>query len=115
MSNAPKFKLPPGPSFIISQILSWKTPGYISFVTLLRVGAGAVGVHVPVWAIVASSAVALPAVLRVQSELRDWWSKRAAAALGARLAPKITGKKPFGIDLITASLEDHKTGYIGEH
>ena len=114
MSDAPKSKLPLGPSFIISQILSWKTAGYISFVTLLHVGAGAVGVHIPVWAIVASSAVALPAVLHVQSELRYWWNKRTAVALGARLAPRLSGKKPFGIDLITTSLEAHKTGYIGE-
>jgi hypothetical protein len=114
MSNTPKFKLPPGPSFIASQILSWETAGYITSVALIRVGAKAVGVRAPVWAIAASSAIALPAILYIQNELRYWRDKRIAAALGARLAPKVSGEKPLGMDLITTLLEAHETGYMGE-
>jgi len=112
--NTPKLKLPPGPSYIVSQILSWQTAGYVSSVALIHVGAEALGGHLPVWAIVTSSVIALPAILYVQSELRYWRLKRTAAALGARLAPKVSGKKPFGVDLVAAILEAHKSGYIGE-
>jgi len=112
--NTPKFKLPPGPSYIISRILSWQTAGYFSFVALIHVGVEAAGGYAPVWAIVASSVIALPAILYVQNELRYWRDKRTAAALGACLAPRVSGKKPFGVDLIVAILEAHKSGYIGE-
>lgn len=114
MTGIRKPQLPPGPSYIINQILSWKTAGYVSSVALVHAAADALGVYAPVWAIVASSVVALPAVLHVQSELRYWRDVRAATALGARLAPKVTGKRPLGIDMITAMLEAHDTGYIGK-
>ena len=114
MANVSKPKLPPGPSYIISQILSWKTAGYVLSVALIHSAAGAVGAYAPVWAIVASSVVALPGALYLQSELRYWKDQRTAAALGARLAQKVSGKKPFGMDLIAALLEAHETGYIGE-
>lgn len=115
MSNPPvgKYKLPPGPSLIVGQVLSWKTLGYVASVTLIRFGADAVGVHAPVWAILASSIVAIPAALYLQSELQYWRDKQTALALGARLAPKVSGKKPLGIDLITTILEANKRGYIG--
>lgn len=114
MSNISKFKLPPGPSFIVSQVLSWKTAGYVASITLIRVGADGVGVHIPVWAIITSSVIALPALLYVQSELSYWRDKRTAVALGAALAPKVSGKKPLGMDLISALAEAHETGYIGK-
>lgn len=114
MINILKSKLPPGPSFIVSQILTWRTVSYIAFVAFTHFAADVVGVCVPVWTIVASSAIALPAMLYIQSELRYWGDRRAAGALGATLAPKVTGEKPLGIDLIAAILEARKIGYIGE-
>ena len=109
-----KPKLPPGPSYIVSQLLSWKAAGYISSVAFIRFGTNLIGVHAPMWAIVASSVIALPAVLYIQSELRYWKDKRTAAALGARLAPKVSGKKPLGMDLVAVLIEAQKSGYIGE-
>jgi hypothetical protein len=107
-------RLPPGPSYIVSQLLSWKIGGYVLSVALIRIWAEAVGVYAPVWAIVASLVITLPVVLWVQSKHRYWRDERTAAALGARLAPKVTGKLPLGMDLISALLEAHKSGYIGE-
>lgn len=114
MANTTRPKLPPGPSYIINRIFNWETAAYVSSIALIRVAADAAGVYVPVRAIIASSAVALPAVLFIQSELRYWRDRRTAEALGARLAPKVAGRKPFGIDLIAAFLETHKSGYIGK-
>ena len=115
MSNTAtdKYKLPPGPSFLVRQILSWKTAGYITSVALIHLGADTVGARAPVWAIVASSIIVLPAMLYIQSELRYWRGKRAALSLSARLAPKVLGEKPFGMDLVASILEGHETGYIG--
>lgn len=108
-----KYKLPPGPSFIVHQLLSWKTAGCVASVALIHTGVNAAGVHAPSWAIFAFSAITLPVVLYVQSELRYWRDKRTALALGATLAPKVSGEKPFGMDVITAILEAHDSGYIG--
>ena len=113
--NAPKPKLPPGPPYIVCHISSRKAASYLLSVVLIHIAANAVGIHTPVWAIVVSSVIALPVVLYAQSELRYWRDKRTATALGARLDPKVGGKRPFGMDLITALLEAHKTGYLGEH
>ena len=115
MSNTSvgKYKLPPGPSFIVGQVLSWNTVGYAASVAFIHIGANAVGAHAPVWAIVASSVVVIPAVLYIKSELQYRRDERTALALGARLAPKVSGKKPLGIDLIATILEANKRGYIG--
>ena len=114
MMNTPQLKLLPGPSYIVCQILSRKTASYVVSVALIHIVAHAVGIYAPVWAIVVSSVIALPAVLYAQSELRYWRDKRTATALGARLAPKVAGERLFGMDLIVALLEEQKTGYIGE-
>ena len=114
MANISRPRLPPGPSYIVSQLLSWETAGYALSVVFIRICANAVGVHAPVWAIVASSIVALPVVLYIQSELQYRRDKRTAEALGARLAPKVPAKKPLGIDLVALLLKAHNSGYIGE-
>jgi len=77
----------PGPSYIVSQMLSRKTAGYISFVALIHVASGEIGVYALVWAIVASSATVLLVALYFQSRIHDWRDKPAAAALGVRLIP----------------------------
>ena len=112
--NALELRLPPGPFYLVSQLLSWRAAGYVLFVASIRAGADAAGVYAPVWTIIASSTIALPAALYVQSRLRYWRDERAAAALGARLAPKVSGKRPLGLDLIATFLKDHESGYIGE-
>jgi hypothetical protein len=111
--NISKPKLPPGPSYIICQILSRNTAIYALFVALIHVTADLAGIYAPAWAIVVFSIIALPAVFYTQSELRYWSDKRTATALGARLAPKMAGKRLFGMDLIAFFLEAQKTGYMG--
>ena len=114
MVNIPRPKLPPGPSYIVSKLLSWKTTGYVLSVALIHVGADTMGVYAPVWAIIASSAIALPAVLYIQSELQYKRDERAAATLGARLAPKVSGERFLGMDLTAKISQAYKSGYIGE-
>ena len=112
--NVLALRLPPGPSYIVNQLLSWRVAGYVLFVASVRTGADAAGIYAPVWAIIASSIIALPVILYVQSRLRYWRDGRTAAALGARLALKVSGKKPLGLDLIATLLKGHDSGYVGE-
>ena len=112
--NVLELRLPPGPFYLVNQFLSWRAAGYVLFVASVRAGADAVGVYAPLWATIASSTIVLPAALYVQSRLRYWRDERTAAALGARLAPKVSGKRPLGLDLIATFLKDHESGYIGE-
>ena len=114
MANITRRKLPPGPSYIINQILSWKTAAYASSVVLVRFAADAAGVYVPVWAIITSSVAALPLGLYIQSKICYWRDQRTAESLGARLATKVAGRRPLGVDLIAESMETHDSGYIGE-
>jgi len=112
--NLPRFKLPPGPSYILRQLLSLKVAGYAAFVGCIHVGGEMVGIDLPVWAIVSFSVIALPGILYAQSEFQHWKDKKKAKSLGARLAPKVPSKWPAGVDLVAALDNVFKTGYLGE-
>jgi hypothetical protein len=112
--NLPRFELPPGPSFVLQQLLSLKFAGYVTLVGCIRVGGSFLNVHVPLWAIILSSVAALPVIIYVKSEFQYRRDGRKAESLGARLAPKLPYKWPAGIDLIVLSNRLFKTGYIGK-
>jgi len=112
--SSPRFQLPPGPSFILRQLLSWKVVSYGAFVGCVRVGRETLGIDPPLWTLVFCSIVVLPAILYAQTEFQYWSVKRKAESLGARLAPRVPSKWPAGIDLIVALIDVFKTGYLGE-
>ena len=112
--NPLHFELPPGPSYILRQLISWKAVGYGAFVGCLRVGGEVLGMDPPLWTIVSCSIVALPAILYAQTEFQYWMDKRKAESLGARLAPRVPSKWPAGIDLIVALTDAFKIGYLGK-
>jgi len=107
-------ELPPGPSFILRRLFSWKVVCYSSFIYFLQVGTRMVGANVPLWMIVSSSIAALPALLLAQCQLEYWMNQRKARSLGARLVPTVPTRWPGGIDLIATIINVFKTGYIGE-
>ena len=112
--SPPRFELPPGPSYILRQLLSWKVVSYGAFVGCVCVGGEALGIDPPLWTIVSCSILALPAILYAQTEFQYWTAKRRAESLGARLAPRVPSKWPAGVDLIVAMIDVFKTGYLGE-
>ena len=112
--SPPRLELPPGPSYILRQLLSWKAVIYLALFGCVRVGGEMLGINPPLWKIVSSSIVALPAILYGQTEFQYWKAKRRAESLGARLAPKVPSRWPAGIDLIVAMINVFKTGYLGE-
>ena len=107
-------KLPPGPSFILRQLFSWKVVGYSGLVYVLRVGTKKAGANVPLWVIVSSSIAALPALFLAQYQHEYWRNQRKARSLGARLVPTVPTRWPGGIDLLANIIKVFKTGYIGE-
>ena len=112
--SPPRFELPPGPSYILRQLLSWKAVSYGAFVGCVRVGGGTLGIDPPLRTIVSCSIAILPAILYAQAEFQYWSTKRKAESLGARLAPKIPSKWPAGTDLIATLIDVFKTGYLGK-
>ena len=111
--NPPHFKLPPGPHFIVQQLLSVKFVGYGAFVGCIHVGGGMLGVRLPLWATISCSAAAVPVIAFAQSELQYWKDAKVAESLGARLAPKVPYKWPMGADLIAALSRAFESGYLG--
>ena len=112
--NPPRFELPPGPSFVLRHLLSLKFAGYAALVGCVRVGGGFLNIHVPLWAIVSSSVVALPIILYAKSEFQYWRYRKKAESLGARLAPLVSYRWPAGIDLIVLTNKLFKSGYLGK-
>jgi len=111
----PLFRLPPGPTFILNQLFSWKFASFASSVYLVRVGTDALGFNVPIWAIVSCSVIAVPFIFIAQGEHQSWKDKRRAASLGARLAPMVPTKSVGGFDLIAAWSTAFQKGYIGDY
>lgn len=105
--------LPPGPSFIINQLLSRLFVSFAASVYLACVGNDVLGLKVPVWVVVSCSILALPCILLSHARYQYWRDGRKAASLGARLIPTIPARLPEGIDLIATWMEAFRTGYIG--
>ena len=112
---SPLLKLPPGPTFILDQFLSWKFILFAASVYLVSTGTEALGLNVPVWAIVSCSILALPFVLFAHAQYRYWMDGRKAASLGAKLAPTVPMRLPGGFDLIVTWMEAFRTGYVSEY
>ena len=108
---SPSMKLPPGPSFILRQLLSWKFAFYAASIYLACVMKEALGLNVSVWVMVSCPILAVPGTLVAHAQYRYWRDGRKAASLGARLAPTVPTRLPGGIDLITTCLEAFRTGY----
>ena len=85
-----------------------------SRVVLIRATAETADAYTPVWMIIATSVIVIPAAFYLRSELRYRRGKRTAAIFSTRLAPMVTGKNLFRTDRIAALPEAHMIGYIGE-
>ena len=110
---SPLPKLPPGPSFILHQLLSRE---FISFaVTLYSIWIGneALGLILPVWVVLSGTTIALLSIPLVHAQYQRWRDRRTAASLGATLVPTVPARLPGGIDLVTTLMKTFRTGYIG--
>jgi hypothetical protein len=71
------------------------------------------GVEVSKWILITGALVAAPVLGRLYVSLRDLKHKRRAAALGARVVPRIRGAKMGNLDVVERAMNNSKTGYVG--
>lgn len=67
----------------------------------------------PTWIFVIISVLSLPALITCRILLRDWRQKRDAAAIGARIAPRVKGKWFANLDLLKMMMNNYYKGYPG--
>ncbi|KAJ7097193.1 cytochrome P450 monooxygenase pc-1 [Mycena belliarum] len=72
------------------------------------------GVNVPVWATMLLTLASGPLYLTFRILRRDAHQRREAAAMGARLAPRVHGKRPGNVDLISMMMHNQRHGYPGD-
>ena len=68
--------------------------------------------HIPSWVLFALSFLVLPARLAVSIAYKRWHNRREAERRGARLAPKLPGKKFGNTDNLEYLMNCWKNGYI---
>jgi len=108
-------KLPPGPSFILRQLLSWEFVSFAAAIYSICIGNKALGLNLPPWVVVSCTILALPCIPLFHAQYQYWRDGRKAASLGARLVPTVPMRLPGGIDLVATLRKAFRTGYIGVH
>ncbi|KAH7868885.1 cytochrome P450 monooxygenase pc-1 [Lentinula edodes] len=105
--------------------MTFLTPGIIyitralAFPAFFTVGVVAVrrflethtNIVLPTWIFVIISVLSLPALITCRILLRDWRQKRDAAAIGARIAPRVKGKWFANLDLLKMMMNNYYKGY----
>lgn len=72
------------------------------------------GIVISTQVCLAATAVLLPQVVYVPYCLAQLQHRRRAAALGARVAPKVVGKWPGNLDRLIAVVSNIQNGYLGK-
>ncbi|KDQ49955.1 hypothetical protein JAAARDRAFT_142639 [Jaapia argillacea MUCL 33604] len=108
--------LPPGMSYLVANIFSFSflAPVVVTFVIDDLLVATGFSLRVPIWVSTPLCLASAP----LSFILRRLWKKcmdtRAAAKLGARLAPVIKGKLPGNLDIMIEFVARSRDGYPGE-
>ncbi|KAJ3800615.1 cytochrome P450 monooxygenase pc-1 [Lentinula aff. detonsa] len=107
--------------------MSFLTPGIISItqslvftglftfsvVALRRFLEKSAGIFIPTWILVSISILGLPVLITCRILFRDWRQRHDAAALGARIAPRVKGKWFANLDLLKMMMNNYYRGYPG--
>ncbi|KAJ3824548.1 cytochrome P450 monooxygenase pc-1 [Lentinula raphanica] len=105
--------------------MSFLTPGIIAiaralvFPGLLTAGVVALrsligsstGIILPTWTLISISVSSLPVLSICRILLKELRQRREAAALGARLAPRVKGKWFANLDVLKMMMDNYHTGY----
>lgn len=69
---------------------------------------------VPTWGVVIASILIIPLVLVARYQWVQFHHRRRAAALGARIAPRLQGKWPGNLDILLDAMDKLQNSYIGK-
>ena len=104
--------LPPGPIYLAHRLPSLLVPPF-SVYLLNRVLSSYFNISLPSWAVIVSAISAVPLGAIIRFSCIDYINRKNAAALGAVLPPYVKDKYPFGLGILTETVNNLKTGYPG--
>ncbi|KAH0839505.1 cytochrome P450 [Lanmaoa asiatica] len=104
---------PPGIVFIILNSPRTVLPPALAFCGIKLWGT-LFNLHVPIWLQVPLYVASFPLALACSVVYADFWDRRQAAINGAILAPQVPSKLPGGLDLLLSSIQNFRSGYMGE-
>jgi hypothetical protein len=70
-------------------------------------------VFIPIWAMVTGGVLGIPVVIIARLVWDEIYQRRRAAALGARLVPRVEGRWPGNIDVLIDAIEKMRNSYPG--
>ncbi|KAJ3758543.1 cytochrome P450 monooxygenase pc-1 [Lentinula raphanica] len=105
--------------------MSFLTPGIVAIaralvfpglltagvVILQRLIGKSTGIILPTWTLISISVFSLPVLSICRIMLKELRQRREAAALGARLAPRVKGKWFANLDVLKMMMDNYHTGY----
>jgi hypothetical protein len=71
------------------------------------------GISIPIWALVIGNFLGIPVVIIARLVWDEIYQRRRAAALGARLVPRVVGRWPGNIDVLIDAIEKMRNSYPG--
>ncbi|KAJ6568864.1 cytochrome P450 [Mycena capillaripes] len=102
-------KLTPGVHFLARNLV---IPGIL--VLLTHSAAAKLGLGVSIWSVLLVSVSAPIAFVVARIVVTQILHERDAKRMGARLAPRLKGKRPGNFDFISEMLQSYETGYLGD-
>ncbi|KAJ7069859.1 cytochrome P450 [Mycena amicta] len=105
----------PGAAFLAKNGLLVGIPAVCSAALIRQLAIVLFGKSIPTWVLVSAAAASFPIYIALRVLIRDFRHGRAAAAMGARLAPTSNqGKLPGNIDMLYAMMKIWEHGYPGD-
>lgn len=104
----------PGLAFLGRALLSLAFPCAI-IATIRFILNDHFGLSISTWSLAAGIAIGVPLMMAVRIGIDEVTQRRRAAALGARIAPRIQGKWPGNLDILRTMLKISREGYPGRY
>ena len=105
-------ELPPGVTLVTASARSILLPPAIALCGI-SFWQTQYNVSMPIWLQLPLCAASLPLTLACSVVYADFRERRQATANGAILAPRVPSKWPGGLDLLFATMQNFRSGYLG--
>jgi len=105
--------LTPGAIFLTRALISLLLPSVV-IVGIRSILKTQFDIFVPTWALITGSALSIPVVIITRLVWDEIYQRRRAAALGARLVPRVVGRWPGNIDVLIYMIDKVRESYPGK-